>query len=187
MNHNPAMPQLLYMDNQLLVVSKPFDLPSAPDEKAEEQDCLISRLEADFPGLRAVQPLAPETSGVTLLALTEQSQHALQTQFNDGVAERHYQALLDECAGTEAEGKLEIADGNIHWTRLPAGEDEQRLELRMHPDQDAQLPAMLESAGYTIRGLTTWPEQRLHLHARRLQFQHPVTGQAMLFESPCPF
>jgi len=179
---NPAMPQLLYMDNQLLVVSKPFNLPVEPGDSEAEQDCLLSRLDEDFPGLLPVQPLAAETSGIMLLALTAESQQTLTAQFATGAATRSYQALLTD-ALPEAEGRNET----FVWQTLPGGEDEHRVQLTMTADLDSQLPEILQTLGAAIIGTSYSDEQRLLLHGWDLSFNHPNTGQRMEFRAPCPF
>ena len=84
-----------------------------------------------------------------------------------------------------------------HW-RLsdapPPGPGMTRLDLHPVTGRSHQLRVHLQAIGHPIVGdpLYASPEQealadRLLLHARRLDIEHPVTGAMMRFEAPCPF
>jgi tRNA pseudouridine32 synthase/23S rRNA pseudouridine746 synthase len=69
-----------------------------------------------------------------------------------------------------------------------------RLQLTPLTGRSHQLRVHLASIGHPILGdefyatgeaLAARP--RLALHAARLSFAHPVTGERMDFEAPCPF
>ena len=75
-----------------------------------------------------------------------------------------------------------------------AANDITRLALQPLTGRSHQLRVHLQAIGHPIVGdpLYASPEQealadRLLLHARRLDIEHPVTGAMMRFEAPCPF
>lgn len=78
---------------------------------------------------------------------------------------------------------------------LPAGAGvATRLELEPFTGRSHQLRVHLQAIGHPILGdpLYASPEQetvvpRLLLHAQALELAHPVTGEPLRFESPCPF
>lgn len=190
MDINPAMPQLLYMDSSLIVVSKPYNLSTAAGPAEDEQDCLISRLEEDFPGVQPVQPMDFACSGVVVLALTQRSRDALQAQFASQQTEHSYEAIV---SGTVPEQNTEAGHpAHTRWQQLEQGDGWTRLALTPLT-ADYQLRATMQAIGHPIVGDSAAtpaadPDaERLHLHARRLSFRHPNTGLSLSFESPCPF
>jgi tRNA pseudouridine32 synthase/23S rRNA pseudouridine746 synthase len=84
-----------------------------------------------------------------------------------------------------------------HWRLAdapPPGPGMTRLDLHPVTGRSHQLRVHLQAIGHPIVGdpLYASPEQealadRLLLHARRLDIEHPVTGAMMRFEAPCPF
>lgn len=191
MDINPALPQLLYMDNSLIVVSKPYNLSSAAGLTEDEQDCLISRLQDDFPTVQLVQVMDFACSGVMVLALTDASQQALAAQFAQQQIAHHYQARVS--------GMVEQDNGVIgqppqtRWQVLERDATSSRLALTPLC-QHYQLREGLRTLGHPVLGEestadshTNAPIERLQLHAQHLSFKHPNTGITLSFESPCPF
>lgn len=84
-----------------------------------------------------------------------------------------------------------------HWRLAdtpPPGPGTTRLDLHPVTGRSHQLRVHLQAIGHPIVGdpLYASPEQealadRLLLHARRLDIEHPITGAMMRFEAPCPF
>lgn len=187
MDINPAMPQVLYMDSSLIVVSKPYNLSTTAGPAEDEQDCLVSRLEEDFPGIQPVQPMDFACSGVMVLALTPRSRDALQAQFANQQTEYHYEAIV---SGTvPAQNGTAGNPAHTHWQQLEQGDDWTRLALTPLTSH-SQFCATLRAMGHPILGESMGANsdaERLHLHARRLSFKHPNTGLSLSFESPCPF
>jgi tRNA pseudouridine32 synthase/23S rRNA pseudouridine746 synthase len=61
-------------------------------------------------------------------------------------------------------------------------------QLRIHAREIGHPILGCDLYGATIAGVTTQSmAERLLLHATRLEFVHPVSGEAMLMESTCPF
>ena len=59
---------LLYADDSLLVVAKPTRLLSVPGRGEDKHDCLIARVQRDFPDALIVHRLDFDTSGLVVLA-----------------------------------------------------------------------------------------------------------------------
>ena len=68
---------LLYLDDHLLVASKPAGLLAVPGRGEDKQDCLSTRLQAQVPGARVVHRLDMATSGLMLMARSAEVQRAI--------------------------------------------------------------------------------------------------------------
>ena len=59
---------LIHVDRSLIVADKPTRLLSVPGRGPEKQDCLVTRLQAEFPDALIVHRLDYDTSGLIVLA-----------------------------------------------------------------------------------------------------------------------
>jgi len=75
------MIHLHYIDDALLVAEKPAGLLSVPGRSAENQDCVVARLQALYPDALTVHRLDQVTSGLLLHARGKAMQAALSMQF----------------------------------------------------------------------------------------------------------
>ncbi len=69
--------EILYSDRKLVVVIKPSGLLSVPGRGPENQDCVVTRVQALFPECRkfpTVHRLDMDTSGIIVLGLTARAQ-----------------------------------------------------------------------------------------------------------------
>ncbi len=206
------MIDLLYADDVMVVVSKPDNLLSVPGIGEAKKDCLVSRLQAEFPTIRIVHRLDYSTSGLLVLALNAGSHRALSIQFQERIPKKRYQALVT--------GRLEKEKGSIdlplaqdwenrpcskvdhekgkpsltHWTCLSRDDTSSRVLLYPHTGRSHQLRVHMLAIGHPILGDNFYMSEeeyrkhdRLMLHADRLGLKHPVSGEWLEFESPCPF
>ena len=107
--YNPPLSpylQLVYQDDQLLLVNKPSGLLSVRGKAPEHQDSIERRVQLVFPTARVVHRLDMATSGLMLMALTAESHKALNRQFELRQTEKHYIAVL--------EGKLTANCGEVY-------------------------------------------------------------------------
>ncbi len=86
--------QLLYQDEDLLVVDKPAMLLTVPGRHPATFDCLISRVQQQFPSAQVVHRLDYDTSGLVLLPLNKKALSELSKRFQARSTEKHYQALV---------------------------------------------------------------------------------------------
>ncbi len=160
------------------------------------------------PGI--VHRLDRETSGVLVVAATEAALRALQAQFRRGKVEKRYLALAYGHV-TPAQAAIEAPLGRdpLHRQRmavLPEGrrarteyrllrafEGCSLLEVRLRTGRTHQIRVHLASIGHPVVGDRTYGPRRQaigaprqFLHAWRLAFDHPATGQRMAFEAPLP-
>lgn len=202
----------LFLDDTLVVVDKPADLPSVPGRPAELHDCMASRVQAELPDALVVHRLDMATSGLLVFARSKAAQSALGTAFAQrGVAKCYVAVVAGELADDAGEidlpliadwpnrplQKVDHAIGKPSVTRYRVIERQPgrtRVALTPLTGRSHQLRVHLLALGHPILGDTLYapPEivaqsPRLLLHAHTLGFAHPVSGEALSFESPLPF
>jgi len=84
--HAPV--EVLYADAALLVAVKPAGLLSVPGRGDAKQDCLIARLQRDYPDVRIVHRLDQDTSGLLVVARAAGVHRELSRQFHDREVEK---------------------------------------------------------------------------------------------------
>ena len=103
--------EILYRDKELIVINKPSGLLSVPGRTDDKKDCAEARVRALFPQAPeqcAVHRLDMETSGILVLALTEQAHSLMNAQFAEGNVHKKYIALLDGILHGKPEGRTEL-------------------------------------------------------------------------------
>jgi len=164
------------------------------------------------PGI--VHRLDRYTSGVLLVAKNDAAHRALAAQFAGRQVEKTYLALVHGNVAAD-HGRIEkpIARDPRHrvrmTARLPHGRaawTEYRvlrrfgnftfLEVRIGTGRTHQIRVHLSSIGHPVAGDRLYgappssagqpPHERFFLHAHRIRFQHPFTGQPVEIASPLP-
>jgi 23S rRNA-/tRNA-specific pseudouridylate synthase len=101
--------QLLHQDEDLLVVHKPARLLTVPGRHPANRDCLISRVQAEFPSAQVVHRLDYDTSGIVLLPLHKNALSALSKQFQARTISKQYHALVT--GQTPLSGEIDLPIG----------------------------------------------------------------------------
>lgn len=89
---------ILYRDEYIIVVNKQSGLLSVPGRGPDKQDCIVNRVKKLFPNCiqqPAVHRLDMETSGIMVLAFTKEAHKNINRQFEEGLVQKKYIALLD--------------------------------------------------------------------------------------------
>jgi tRNA pseudouridine32 synthase/23S rRNA pseudouridine746 synthase len=214
----PMSPYLdiIYQDNDLVVLNKNSGLLTVPGRLPEHQDCLENRVKRVLPTATVVHRLDMATSGLLIMALNKPAHVAISRQFEQRKISKSYIANIY--------GRLEQEQGEVNlplicdWPnrpmqkvdhengkkalthyqilkRLNVGEEQTTLvELTPITGRSHQLRVHMLSLGHPILGdrLYAHPQalalsDRLQLHAKILQFAHPVTEANLSFEVKCPF
>jgi tRNA pseudouridine32 synthase/23S rRNA pseudouridine746 synthase len=194
---------LLHEDRHLLVVDKACGLLTVPGIGPEKADCLIARLAARFAGARVVHRLDRDTSGVLVVARDADTHRALSMQFERRETGKTYVALAAGHPPKE-EGEIDLpirkdlvnTPSVTRWRVRETLDAPARTRFELTPitGRSHQLRVHLLAIGHPILGddLYAPPEaralaSRLCLHAERLEFTHPATGERVAFTSPAPF
>ena len=151
-----------------------------------------------------VHRLDRETSGVMIVAKTPEFQAEMVAQFANRQVHKTYHAIacgevpndegtIDVPLGRVAGGKIKASDvGREAVTDYKVLERKNGftyIELYPRTGRTNQLRVHLNWLGYPVlgdwlyRGATA---DRLMLHARRIEFSHPLTGKKLKFEAPVP-
>ncbi len=204
---------LLYLDEHLLVASKPAGLLAVPGRGEDKQDCLSTRLQAQVPGARVVHRLDMATSGLMLMARSAEVQRALGQAFEAQQVHKRYEAVvhghlpntgqawqdIDLPVGADwpnrPRQKVDVERGKpsrTRWRLLGHEGAYSRVLLEPLTGRTHQLRVHLQALGHPIVGDALYappagPGERLRLHARELAFTHPVTGAPLALAEPAPF
>jgi tRNA pseudouridine32 synthase/23S rRNA pseudouridine746 synthase len=212
--HPPAHRGLsvLHLSEQLIVVDKPSGLLSVPGRGAGKEDCLSSRVQAEFPDALIVHRLDMGTSGIVVMGRGARAQRELSIQFQERKVHKRYQALVDGRWTAATEGVIDLpiivdwpnrpkqivdhAIGRPSTTRfrvLDIGAVS-RIELEPVTGRSHQLRVHMEAMGHPIVGDDFYgtpasfaKAERLMLHACRIELDHPETGEPLRIDCPPPF
>ena len=213
---------LAHADEHLFVVDKPAGLVVHPGSGTGEEATLVHGLLALDPALAGVGPdpdrpgivhrLDRGTSGLMLVARTEEAHAALTAMIAAREVERTYRALV---AGSvpEATGRIEapigrhpnrptlqavVPDGRDAATdyvvdlRFTDPEPTSLLSVRLETGRTHQIRVHLAAIDHAVVGDRAYGGPSLlglhrpFLHAGRLALTHPVTGGTLVVESPLP-
>ena len=159
-----------------------------------------------------VHRLDRETSGLMVFAKTETAKRALQENWDQ--AQKKYFAVVEAIPPAEKgllESHLDESDSfkvrvvpsqapgarhaRTEWRLMKKGKTTEEgranalLELTLDTGRRHQIRVQLAHAGWPVAGDGRYGARtkgRLALHAAKLRFRHPATGEEMRFDSPLP-
>jgi 23S rRNA pseudouridine1911/1915/1917 synthase len=138
-----------------------------------------------------------------------EAQHILRNNWHDIVTKRTYVAVVEGKVEkesdrivswlTENEVSLKIKSSRTdnggkqaitNYKLLKSNDEFSLLEIELETGRKNQIRVHMESIGHPIVGDRKYGSTvefgRLALHARMLEFYHPVTGEIVHFETPIP-
>ena len=206
---------IVWEDDHLLVVDKPAGMVVHP-AGGHATGTLVHGLlelgaeggEEDRPGI--VHRLDRDTSGLLVVARSERAHRRLQRMLRDRTIRREYTTLVhgatppaltvDRPIGRDRRVRtrqaIDLAEGRdavTHLRRLEALGRFSLLEARLETGRTHQIRVHLESVGHPVVGDRVYGRreetlglERQFLHAARLAFPHPETGEPIDVESPLP-
>jgi len=166
--------------------------------------------------LGIVHRLDKDTSGVMLIAKTDEAHERLSKAFADRDVKKFYRALCwgvfrrphGECRGPigrhpQQRKKMAVLKnagrGRAAWTDyrvLQQGKSGAEVECALHTGRTHQIRVHLSHLGHPIWGDLLYGQKhalsdgiyppRQMLHAARLEIAHPLTGKPLNFEAPLP-
>ncbi len=107
----PSGIEVLYADGCLLVLNKPAGLLSVPGKGEDKQDCLSTRVQHRFPDALVVHRLDMATSGLMLMARTQDVQRSLSQAFAARQVHKRYEAVVQGRPGACRTGDVESEIG----------------------------------------------------------------------------
>ncbi|WP_338378267.1 pseudouridine synthase [uncultured Flavobacterium sp.] len=212
--NNPAKGKdisIVYDDEHLVLINKPAEFLSVPGKQIK--DSVYQRVATLYPnatGPLIVHRLDMSTSGIMILAKSEEIYKALQSQFIKRTIKKRYVALLD---GIIQENKgfidfplrVDLDDrprqlvcyehgktAQTHWEKIEVKDNKTKVyfypitgrthQLRVHASHELGLKTPI--VGDDLYGKKA---NRLHLHAEQLTYVHPILKKEMTFTVEAEF
>ncbi len=160
------------------------------------------------PGI--VHRLDKDTSGIMLVAKSDLAHRRLAEQLAGRTMEKHYHALVYGKM-KEPSGRIDLPIGRsrtdrkkmavdpsgrqaiTEWTVLEERAASTLLDVHILTGRTHQIRVHMSHIGHPVLGDVLYGKaqakraDRLMLHACSLAFDHPATGERMVFTAPCPF
>jgi 23S rRNA pseudouridine1911/1915/1917 synthase len=207
--------RIVHLDEALAVVDKPAGLvvhpaPSHAGTTLVEElaEILGGGADPDRPGI--VHRLDKGTSGLLVVARDEETHAALAAQVRRREVERVYLALaggrigsrtgtIDAPIGRASRRRHRMAvsgagarEARTHFEVLELLPSESYVQVRLETGRTHQIRAHFAAIGHPLSGDETYGGaaryglRRQFLHAHRLGFAHPTSGERMSFVSELP-
>lgn len=205
--------KIIYEDKDIIVIEKSegiLSMASAPG-----QYCVKTILDEYFKKrhfpctAHVVHRLDRETSGLMMYAKSMEVRKILEDNWHDIVYDRRYVAVL--CGEMEQEGgtvhswlkdnKAFVTyssptdnggkEAITHYRKVRSNGRFTLAEMRLETGRKNQIRVHMKDLGHPVAGDEKYgngqnPIRRLALHAFRLHFYHPRSGEPMQFETPHP-
>ena len=206
--------KIVYEDAYLIVINKREGLLSIATNREKERTAYSILTEyvqrsAKQHRVFIVHRLDKDTSGLMVFAKDERTKRNFQDNWENIVTDRRYVAVvsgeMEKSAGTVVswlkDNKMYVtyssAEDNggdkaiTHYQTVKRGNGYSLLELKLETGRKNQIRVHMQDLKHPIVGDTKYgngddPIGRLGLHAFKLCFYHPVTGERMEFETPYP-
>ena len=206
--------RIVYEDKELIVIEKAEGILSMP--ATAKQYSVKQVLDEYFEKrhfkctAHTVHRLDRETSGLMMYAKNLETAQILEDNWHDIVFDRRYVALvrgeMEHEGGTiqswlkdnkayftysspedPGGGKFAVT----HYHTLQTSPHCSLVELKLETGRKNQIRVHMQDIGHPVCGDRKYgdgfdPIHRLALHAYRLHFYHPRTGEVMQFETPIP-
>lgn len=209
--------EILYEDEDLLVVNKPKDLvvhPAASYDGVTLVNGLLYQVDklstingTSRPGI--VHRLDKDTSGLMIVAKSDEAHKQLVIDFSNHVVERKYYALVygtfNETTGTinmpikrDPNNRIKmavVADGKpaiSHFKVLEEYLNYSLLEVELETGRTHQIRVHLSEIKHPILGDDVYGPRKVYgdigqyLHSFKVSFMHPIKKEQMSFETGLP-
>ncbi len=205
---------IVYEDEDLLVVNKPADMPIHPSLNNYENS-LANALAWYFAKqnkpfvFRCINRLDRDTSGLTIIAKHMLSAGILSSMVAERAIHREYLAIvrghilpekdtIDAPIGRKGdsiiERQIDYVGGEravTHYTLKEYKNGHSLLSIYLETGRTHQIRVHMKHIGFPLIGDHLYhPDMeymtRQALHSHRLQFTHPITGESMDFTAPLP-
>ncbi len=204
---------ILYEDEDILVLNKPSDMPVHPSAGNYENTLANGvawyyKQKNESFVYRCINRLDRDTTGVLVLAKNPLSSALLSTQMKQRQIRRTYLALTDGITPEKGAISAPIArmDDSVitrevnfehgetaitHYERLAVSDGYSLVELHLDTGRTHQIRVHMKYIGCPLPGDFLYHPvfdriSRQALHSFQLEFTHPITGKPMRFLAPIP-
>ena len=205
--------RIVYEDSQIIVIEKAIGILSMAS--MNHPYCVKTILDEYFRRTHqkctahVVHRLDRDTSGLLVYAKTQRAEQILENNWQSIVTDRRYVALvsgrMEEKEGvvrswlkdnkayvtysseTDNGGKYAVT----HFKTIKAADRYSLVDLKLETGRKNQIRVHMKDLNHPVCGDIEYgngddPIGRLALHAFRLNFFHPITGEPLRFETPYP-
>ncbi|WP_167605061.1 RluA family pseudouridine synthase [Maribellus sediminis] len=205
---------ILYEDEAIIVIDKSAGLLSVATKNEKRRTAYsmlsdyVKRSDSNNK-IFIVHRLDRETSGLMVFAKNEEAKKLLQENWNGAGTQKSYVALvegkMEKPEGTIVSYLTEDKVFKVHASQNPkkglkavthysvieASSAFSLLEVKIETGRKNQIRVHMEELGHSIvgdkkYGATSSPIRRLGLHAQKLEFLHPLSGEKLRFETKIP-
>ncbi len=205
--------EIFYEDEAIAIIIKPEEFLSVPGKNI--RDSVQTHMRIRYPeatGPLIVHRLDMSTSGLMIIPKTEEAYHFIQRQFIYHKVEKRYVALLKgKLIEEKGEIKLPLRVdldnrpqqlvcfeygkfAHTLWEKHPIQLSETETKVYFYPKTGRTHQLRVHAAhqnglGTPIKGddLYGTLENRLHLHAEKISFIHPISREKVTFEKAADF
>lgn len=211
---------IVYEDDDLLVVNKPKGMvvhPAAGNQTGTLVNAILYHCEERLSSINGVirpgivHRIDKDTSGLLVIAKTDQAHRSLAEQLKEHTTKRVYQAIVyhnfsedngivNEPIGRDPDNRLRMAvtpinskEAITHYRVLERFGQFTHIEARLKTGRTHQIRVHMASIHHPLLGDHLYgPKRKILgvegqvLHAKTLGFIHPSTHQSMEFDSPLP-
>ncbi|MDD2717529.1 MAG: RluA family pseudouridine synthase [Candidatus Wallbacteria bacterium] len=194
--------EIVFEDNQLIVIDKNHGIPVIEERNFNGQDCLRKILDQDFGKIYIVHRLDAGTGGLLVLAKTAEAHRSLCLQFERNQVRKRYLALAAgiiarpftlilpvSLRNNQGRYKVNFKSGKPAVTSFyPLSHSGvcTLLEVELHTGRTHQIRVHLRAVGHPLCQDFLYHEKiedkRLTLFSRYLSFTHPATGKFLEFK-----
>jgi 23S rRNA pseudouridine1911/1915/1917 synthase len=210
---------IVYEDDDIIVINKPQGMvvhPAHGNYTGTVVNALLDHCD-NLSGINGVMRpgivhrIDKDTSGIIVIAKTNEAHISLSEQLKEHTINRRYIALLEGVIkvdngtvnapigrSTSDRKKMAVTDKNskhaiTHFTVLERFNKHTLIEARLETGRTHQIRVHMSYIGHPVVGDTVYGFKKQQfstkgqlLHARLLGFIHPRTGQYVEFEAPIP-
>ena len=197
---------IIYRDEDLLVLNKQAGLLSVPGKAPEHRDCLQYRAQRVFPTATVVHRLDMATSGVIIFALNKAAHVHVSKQLENRQTDKTYYARVSGVP-SESSGEVNLPlicdwpnrpkqmvdrergkPSQTHWSIVENDTVSSLVKLKPITGRSHQLRVHMLAIGHPILGDKLYAHEtaksmsaRLCLHAQAHTLTHPTSAERMTF------
>lgn len=209
----PLPLNILYEDEDILVLNKPADMPVHPSignytNTLANAAAFYFQQKGMLCPFRCINRLDRDTSGALILAKNAFSAAILSAQMRNREIRRTYLAVV--CGVTPPSGTVSAPIGRVsdsviqrqvdpehgesavtHYERLAVRNDHSLLEIHLETGRTHQIRVHMGYIGHPLPADYLYHPvydhfKRQPLHSFQLNFRHPLTGKDLCFTAPVP-